>query len=89
VLQFGSLGQAVPPPALFVVISSLEGMLLKPCLMGRVGRMNNVAVFVGLLFWGWLWGMWGLLLAFPLMMVLKTVADRVEGFRPIGELLGE
>jgi predicted PurR-regulated permease PerM len=50
--------------------------------------MNAVAVFIGVLFWGWLWGVWGLLLGIPIMMVIKAVCDRVDHLKPIGELLG-
>jgi predicted PurR-regulated permease PerM len=58
-------------------------------MLGRRARMNNVAVFAGLIFWGWLWGPWGLLLSFPMLMVIKTIADRIGPLRPIGELLGD
>jgi predicted PurR-regulated permease PerM len=51
--------------------------------------MNAVAVFVSLLFWGWIWGVWGLLLAVPITMVVKSVCDRIEDLKPIGELIGE
>ncbi len=51
--------------------------------------MNAVAIFVGLLFWGWVWNVWGMLLAVPMLMVLKAVGDHVEDFKPIGELLGD
>jgi predicted PurR-regulated permease PerM len=70
-------------------ISMLEGWLLIPALMGRAARMNQVAVFIGILFWTWVWGVWGLILAVPMLMVLKAVCDHVEGLQPIGELLGE
>jgi predicted PurR-regulated permease PerM len=88
-LQFGT-----PPAALFVAgttlaITSLEGWFVTPKLMGRVARMNDVAVFVGLIFWGWLWGIWGLLLAVHMLVVLKTVCDHLAGLQWIGELLGE
>jgi predicted PurR-regulated permease PerM len=56
-------------------------------LQGRAVRMNVVAVFVGLMFFGWLWGGWGLVLGVPLMAVLKSIADRVEAMRPIREML--
>ena len=52
------------------------------------GRMNPVAVFVGVLAWGWLWGAWGLLLGVPILMAVKAVCDRVEDLKPVGELLG-
>jgi predicted PurR-regulated permease PerM len=63
--------------------------LLTPTLMGHVAQMNSVAVFAGLLFWSWMWGAWGLLLAVPIMMVVKTVCDRIEDLEPIGRFLGE
>jgi predicted PurR-regulated permease PerM len=71
------------------VITSLEGFLLTPTLMSRAARMNAVAVFVGLLFWSWVWGVWGTVLAVPMMMMLKAVCDHVEDLQPVGELLGE
>ena len=52
-------------------------------------RMNAVAIFVGLLFWGWVWNVWGLLLAVPMLMVIKAVCDHVDDLNPVGELLGE
>jgi predicted PurR-regulated permease PerM len=50
--------------------------------------MNPVAIFVGVLAWGWLWGIWGLLLGVPILVVIKAICDRTEGFKPVGELLG-
>jgi predicted PurR-regulated permease PerM len=68
----------------------LEGWLLRPALMSRAAQMNPVAIFIGLLFWSWVWGVMGTILAVPmLMMGLKAVCDRVEDLQPIGELLGE
>jgi predicted PurR-regulated permease PerM len=87
-LQFDSVGAAVIVPGVFILITSVEGMLVTPWLLGRTVRMNNVAVFAGLLFWGWLWGPWGLALSFPMMAVIKTVVDRVDPLRPVGEILG-
>lgn len=71
------------------VITSLEGFLLTPTLMGRAARMNPVAIFVGLLFWSWIWGVWGTVLAVPMLMMLKAICDHVEDFQSVGELLGE
>ena len=51
--------------------------------------MNPVAVFIGVIFWGWLWGIWGLLLGIPIMMIVKSICDRVEDLQPMGELLGD
>jgi predicted PurR-regulated permease PerM len=88
-LQFGTVQMALLAGGVSVAVGVLEGYLLTPWLTGRAARMNAVAVFLGLLFWGWVWGVAGLLLAVPLVMVIKSVCDRVEELRPIGELLGE
>ena len=88
-LQFGTIGMAILVSGTSLVITSLEGYLLTPWLTGRASRMSPVVVFVSVLFWGWLWGVWGLLLGVPIMMIVKAVCDRVEDLKPIGELLGE
>lgn len=87
-LQFDTVTAAIVIAGVFIAITSVESMLATPWLLGRTVRMNNVAVFGGLLFWGWLWGPWGLALSLPMMVVLKTVADRVGPLRPVGEMLG-
>ncbi len=88
-MQFGSVRMAVIVGLTSLVITSLEGFLLTPWLTSRAARMNAVAVFVGLLFWGWIWNVWGMLLAVPMLMVIKAICDHVEDFKGIGELLGE
>ena len=88
-LQFGNIQMTILVAATSLAITSLEGLLLTPWLTSRAARMNAVAVFVGLLFWGWLWGAWGMLLAVPMLMVLKAICDHVEDLRSIGELLGD
>jgi predicted PurR-regulated permease PerM len=88
-LQFGTIEMAALVSAVALLITSLEGFFLTPMLMSRAARMNAVAVFVGLLFFGWLWNVWGMLLAVPMLMVLKTVCDHVEDLQSLGELLGE
>ena len=88
-LQFETVGMALAVAGISLVITSLEGYLLTPWLTGRASRMNAVMVFVGVLFWGWLWGVWGLLLGVPIIMMIKAICDRVEEFKPVGELLGK
>ena len=88
-LQFGTLQMVLVASGATFVITSLEGMLLTPLLTSRAGRMNAVAVFVGLIFWGWVWEVWGMLLAVPMLMVVKAICDRVEDLKPVGELLGD
>lgn len=88
-LQFGTLEMAFLVGGVSLAITSLEGYLLTPWLTGRSSRMSAVVVFVGVLFWGWLWGVWGLLLGVPIIVIVKAVCDRVEDLKPVGELLGE
>jgi predicted PurR-regulated permease PerM len=88
-LQFGTLRMALVVGASSLIITSLEGFLLTPWLTSRAARMNAVAVFVGLLFWGWVWNVWGMLLAVPMLMVMKVVCDHVEDFKGVSELLGD
>jgi predicted PurR-regulated permease PerM len=88
-LQFGEIEKMLLAGGVAFVITTLEGVLLTPLLTSRAARMNAVAVFVGLIFWGWMWEVWGMLLAVPMLMIVKAICDRVEDLKPIGELLGE
>jgi predicted PurR-regulated permease PerM len=88
-LQFGTFSMAFLVAGISLLITSLEGYLLTPWLTGRASRMNPLVVFIGVLFWGWLWGVWGLLLGVPIIMIIKAVCDRVEDLKPVGELLGD
>ncbi len=87
-LQFGSINMALAVGSASVVIHTLVGNLLTPWLTSRASRLSPVAVFMGLLVWGWLWGVWGLLLGIPILMIVKSVCDRIEDLKPIGEFLG-
>ena len=88
-VQFGSFEMALTVGGFAFVVNSIEGYVLTPWLTSKASRMNPVAVFVGVLAFGWIWGAWGLFLGVPIMMVIKAVCDRVEDFKPIGELLGQ
>ena len=87
-LQFGELDMALLVAGASLVINTIEGNLMVPWLTSKASRMNPVAVFIGVLGWGWLWGVWGLLLGIPIMMVIKAICDRVDDLKPVGELLG-
>ena len=87
-LQFGSINMAVAVGGVSVFIHTIVGNLLAPWLTSRTSQLNPVSVFIGLLAWGWLWGVWGLLLGIPILMMVKAVCDRVDELKPVGELLG-
>jgi predicted PurR-regulated permease PerM len=72
-----------------LLIHTVSGQILTPWLTARATRMNPVVVFVGVLAWGWLWGLGGLFLGMPILMAVKAVCDRVDDLKPVGELLGD
>jgi len=88
-LQFGgNVKMALLVGGSALVLETIKGYVILPWATGKATRMNAVAVFVGVLGWGWLWGVWGLLLGMPILMAVKAVCDRVDHLKPIGELLG-
>ena len=86
--QFESLQPVVLVIGSMLTIVAVIGLLLVPWLTQRVGRLNAVTVFVSLLVWGWLWGVWGLLLGIPIVMAINAVCERIEDLQPISEFLG-
>ncbi len=87
-VQFASVDMAILIAGVSLFIHTLTGHLITPWLTSRTSQMNAVAVFVGVLAFGWLWGLWGLLLGVPVLMMAKAICDRVDDLKPIGELLG-
>jgi predicted PurR-regulated permease PerM len=88
-VQFGTVEMAVYVSGVSVAITTIEGWLLTPWLTSRTARTNEIAIFLGLIFWSFVWGIWGTLLAVPMLVVVKAFCDRIEDLKPIGELLGE
>ena len=86
-LQFGEPMAALRISAASLAITSLEGWILTPLLLGKAERMHVVVVFLGVLLWTWLWGAWGTVLAVPMMVVVKSICDHVEPLNPVGRLM--
>jgi predicted PurR-regulated permease PerM len=86
--QFGTVQAALLAAGLPLFAAGVLGIGLQTWLMGRAARMNAPAVFISLLFWGMVWGGWGLLLAVPIMVAIKTVFDHIDQLKPYGEMLG-
>lgn len=74
-LSFGTLWAIALPPVSFLILTTLEGQILTPMIVGRRLTLNPLVVFLSVVAWGWLWGMAGALLAVPLVAVLKIVLD--------------
>jgi predicted PurR-regulated permease PerM len=75
-------------PVTYLSLNLLEEYLVLPWVMGRRLMLNPVVVFLWLIFWGWLWGVPGALMAVPLLAILKIVCDRVEPLSAVAEFLG-
>lgn len=88
-VQVDSVGLALAAAAVPVATAMVIGMWLQTALLGRTGGMNAVVVFVALLFWGTVWGGWGLLLAFPIMAAIKIVCDEVERLKPLAAFMSD
>jgi predicted PurR-regulated permease PerM len=86
-VQDGGLVEAAQMAGAALVITSIEGWLLTPPLMGKAERMSALVVFLGLLLWTWVWGAWGTILAVPMLVVMKSVADHLDRLKPIGRLM--
>jgi len=89
VVQFGEVGPALAVAGVSLLIASLIGMVVQTWMTGRIARMNPVAVFIMLLLFTWVWGIWGTLLSVPIAVIVKVVADHVEGLHSVAEFLGE
>jgi len=87
-LQFGSLFHALAVAGASLLIAGAIGLVFMTWLQGRFARVNAAVLFIALLFFGWLWGIWGLLIGAPLVAIIKVVCDRVESLKPAGELFG-
>lgn len=86
-LSIEPLGLALAAPAAYLVLTTIEGNIVTPMVLGRRLELNTVALFIGVAFWGWVWGLAGVLIAVPLMVVLKTLCDHLDGWKPLGEFL--
>ena len=87
-LQFGTLLHALAVAGAALLIASVIGLVFTTWLQGRLARVNAAVLFIALLFFGWLWGIAGLLLGAPLLAIAKVICDRVDSLKPAGELLG-
>jgi predicted PurR-regulated permease PerM len=88
-VQFGSLPEMFLVSGSSLAVATLVGTFITTWMTGRIAKMNAAAIFIGLLFWGWLWGIWGLLLGIPIVVMVRVVSEHVEGMQPVAELLSE
>lgn len=87
-IQFGSMLQALAVAGAGLLVAGAVGLVFMTWLQSRAARLNAAVLFIALLFFAWLWGVWGLLLGAPLVAIVKVVCDRIDALKPVGELLG-
>jgi len=87
-LSFDTLGEIVLPPAAFFLLTTLEGQVVQPLVLGRQLSTAPVVVFLWVLFWGWLWGFGGVAVAIPMLVAVKLCAEQLPSWQPLAELLG-
>jgi predicted PurR-regulated permease PerM len=87
VLSFDSLGYALTIPASYLIIAVLEGNFITPMVLGRSLTLNPVVILVSLAFWGWMWGISGMILAVPILATFKIFCDHIEPMAPIAEFM--
>ena len=88
-MQFGTFSSVMAVGGATLLIATVVGTFVTTWMTGRIAKMNTVAVFVALLFWTWLWGVWGMLLGIPIIVIVKVISEHIEGWQVIAELLGE
>ena len=88
-LQFHDWSRALLVAGVSIGVATLVGSVFATWLSARQTRMNTTATFIGLLFFGWIWGLWGILLAIPLLAIVKTICERYEAWHAVAELLGQ
>ncbi len=88
-MQFESFAMALLVAGASLAIATVVGTFVTTWMTGRIANMNSAAVFISLLFWGWLWGVWGMLLSIPIIVIVKVVSEHVEQLHPLAEMLGD
>lgn len=88
-MQFQSFSMALLASGASLAIAAFVGAVVSTWITGKISRMNPAVIFVSLLFWGWLWGIAGMLLSIPIIVIVKVVSQHVDHFQPLAELLGE
>ena len=86
---FDSAGQAMLVPGAFILLNIIESNIVTPLLMGRQFPLNTVALFIGVMLWGFVWGIPGAILAVPIMVTLKILFDHIPALHTIAEFLGQ
>ena len=86
---FEPFGYALLAPAIYTIIVTIENQLVSPLLLGKRLQLNLIAILLAVAFWGWLWGIFGIVIAVPLLVTFKVLSSHFPSLAPFGEFLGE
>jgi predicted PurR-regulated permease PerM len=87
--QFDSITLAFSVASISLTIATIVGVFITTWMTGRIAKMNSAAVFVSLIFFTWLWGVWGMLLGIPIIVIVKVISGYIDYLQPVAEILGE
>jgi predicted PurR-regulated permease PerM len=88
-MQSETLSMVLLASGSMLAIATVVGTFITTWMTGRIAKMNTAAVFISLLFWSWLWGLWGMLLSMPIIVIVKVVSQHVPRLSVVSELLSE
>lgn len=88
-LVFDTLGSALIPPALYTAVVTIENQFVSPYILRKRLQVNSVAILLSIAFWGWIWGISGIVLAVPLLVTLKVFSNHFDSLTHVGEFLSE
>jgi predicted PurR-regulated permease PerM len=86
-LTFDGIGRVLLAPGIYIALETIQGQIVTPMVLGLRFTLNPVVIFVWLIFWGWMWGIVGAMLAFPMLAIFKILCDYIQPLAPIGEFL--
>jgi predicted PurR-regulated permease PerM len=88
-LTFPNFGRILLAPGIYIALEIIQGQIVTPMVLGLRFTLNPVAIFIWLIFWAWMWGIVGAMLAFPMLTTFKILCDHIRPLAPIGEFLGK
>ena len=86
-MQFDTFSMALAVGGASIAIATVVGAIVTTWMTGRIAKMNTAAVFIGLLFWAWLWGVWGMLLSIPIVVIVNVISQHIKDLRPLATML--
>jgi predicted PurR-regulated permease PerM len=87
-VTFDGIGHVAAVAGSFVALATIEGQIIQPLVVGRRLELNPLIVFLALWFWGWFWGIPGIIIAVPSLITLKVIAEHSKNGKPLEEFLG-